>query len=55
MTKLLKFFLADFEDVNGETIVTLSKKREQKDGPLNGVNFINHNDTIRTNSTITTT
>lgn len=51
MTKLLKFFLADFKDGRTETRVTLSKSRDQKDGPLGGVNF----NAITMNSKITPT
>lgn len=51
MTKLLKFFLADFRDGKTETRVTLSKSREQQDGPLEEVNF----NAITMNSKITPT
>ncbi|XP_052681616.1 uncharacterized protein LOC128162442 [Crassostrea angulata] len=48
-------FNANFSDGKRETNVTLSKTREQQDGPLGGVNFTHHDGTIRMNSTITAT
>lgn len=55
MTKLLKFFLAGFSDGRRVTNVTLSKSKDQLDGPLRGVNFTHHDGTIRMNSRITAT
>eukprot|EP00105_Crassostrea_gigas_P013856 XP_011430315.1 PREDICTED: uncharacterized protein LOC105330371 [Crassostrea gigas] len=45
----------DFKDGKGETKVTLSKTREQQDGPLKGEKFSNHSSTIKANSTIKST